>query len=352
MRKHFIDNLRYGVVVAVMLYHIFYQFNSVGLIRNVNIQGIPALDVVEYILYPWFMVFLFLVAGISARYALQKRSHKEFLKERVRKLLIPSVAVMLLIGWTMGLINSYYYDMFQGNGGQIPGIVKYLIYCFCGIGPLWFCQELFLCSLFLVLVRKLDKSEKLWKWGGKVNFPTALLLFFLVWGSSRILNTPVMEVYRHGIYLCVFFLGYAVFSHDRVQEMLEKYKIWLLAAAIVLGIMYVIQFRGMNYAAADNLKGSLVNAYAWFACLALLGCGRTWWDRETAFTRYMRERSFGFYILHNYLIVFFAWVIDRLFHPGAVWYYVLEFVLLAVSLPISYEALSRIPVVKRLFFGK
>ena len=102
MRKYFIDNLRYGAVVSVIVYHIFYVFNSVGLIRNVDIPGIPALDVIEYILYPWFMAFLFLVAGISARYALQRRSHKEFLKERVRRLLIPSLAVMFLLGWEIG----------------------------------------------------------------------------------------------------------------------------------------------------------------------------------------------------------------------------------------------------------
>jgi len=352
MRKHFIDNLRYGVVISVILYHIFYEFNSVGVIRNVDIQGIPAFDVVEYILYPWFMVFLFLIAGISARYALQRRSHREFLGDRVRRLLIPSVAVMFLLGWTMGLINNYYYDMFPGSGGRIPGAVKYLIYCLCGTGALWFCRELFLGSLLLVLVRKLDQKDRLWQWGGKVNFPAALLLFFLVWGSSHILNTPLVEVYRNGIYLCVFFLGYAVFSHETVQEMLEKYKNLLLAAAIVLGTVYVIRFRGINYAATANLKGPLVNAYAWIACLALLGCGKAWWDRETAFTRYMRGHGFGFFVLHIYLIVAFAWGIDRLLHPAAIWYYVLEIVLVAVCLPVLYEALSRIPVVKRLFFGK
>jgi acyltransferase family len=36
------------------------------------------------------MVLLFVVAGMSARYSLQKRSNKEFLKERVTKLLVPS----------------------------------------------------------------------------------------------------------------------------------------------------------------------------------------------------------------------------------------------------------------------
>ena len=51
-------NLRYAVVLLVIVYHGFYLFNSVGVISNVDVQGIPALDVVEYVLYPWFMACL------------------------------------------------------------------------------------------------------------------------------------------------------------------------------------------------------------------------------------------------------------------------------------------------------
>ena len=352
MRKQFIDNLRYGVVIAVILYHVVYMFNSVGVIRNVNIRGIPEMDVFLYLLYPWFMAFLFLIAGISARYALERRSVKAFLKERARKLLIPSVGVMFLLGWTMGIINNDYYDMFPGQGDQIPGAVKYLIYCLCGTGVLWFCHELLLCSVLLALVRKADKGDRLWKWGGRAGFPAILLMVLPVWGSSQILNTPVVEVYRNGIYLCMFFLGYAVFSHDRVQELLEKKRRWLLASAAALGVVYVIRFWGMNYAATANLKGLLVNAYAWAACLALLGCGKARLDRETVFTRYMREHSFGFFILHVYLIVWTAWGMDRLFHPAAVWYYVLEPVVCFLCLPLLYEVFSRIPVLRVLLFGK
>ena len=52
MRKPFLDNLRYSIVLLVILYHVFYLFNSVGVITNVEIPGIPALDAVLYVLYP------------------------------------------------------------------------------------------------------------------------------------------------------------------------------------------------------------------------------------------------------------------------------------------------------------
>ena len=48
MRKPFLDNLRYSIVLLVILYHVFYLFNSVGVITNVAIPGIPELDAVLY----------------------------------------------------------------------------------------------------------------------------------------------------------------------------------------------------------------------------------------------------------------------------------------------------------------
>jgi len=97
MKKSFLDNLRYSIVLLVIFYHVFYLFNSVGVITNVDIPGIPALDAVLYVLYPWFMVTLFVISGICARYSLQKQTSKAFLKAKVRRQLIPSISVIFII---------------------------------------------------------------------------------------------------------------------------------------------------------------------------------------------------------------------------------------------------------------
>lgn len=312
MRKPFLDNLRYGIVLSVAVYHVFYQFNSVGVITNVLIPGIPALDAPLYVLYPWFMAALFMISGICARYSLEKQTGSQYLKGKVRRQLVPSIAIIFLIGWSTGWVTDQYANIFGGNGGQVPGFAKYLVWCMSGIGVLWFLHELLLCEVVLVLIRKLDKKDRLWQLGGKANFPVICLLVLGLWGSAYVLNTPVIEVYRNGFYLFCFLAGYILFSHEQIQSLLAKWAPCMLAVSGVLAVVYTVHFWGQNYAALNNLKAPLTNLYAWFACLGVLGAGKRWLDKETAFTRCMASRSFGIYVLHNPLLVLLAWAMDKL----------------------------------------
>ena len=353
MRKHYIDNLRCGTIVLVILYHIVYNFNNLGIISNVTVKGTPEFDLFLYVQYPWFMALLFLLAGMSARYALSKNGGKGFLKSRVRKILIPSLAGIFIIGWSGGLVTNYYVDMFAGNGDMIPGVIKFLIYCLSGIGPLWFLHELFLCTLILLLIRKIDKKDSLWKVGGKLSKIWLLALLVVpVWISSLCFNTPVIEVYRNGFYLTFFLIGYYVFSHEEVQEEVKKWWLPLLVVGVGLCIGYTVYFWGENFATLPNLKHPLTNAFAWFGCLAMMALGKRFLDKETGFTRFMRGRSFGYFVLHNYLIVIITCVIDMKFELRfPLFYLILTILLAAVMLPL-YEVLSRIPVIRRLLFGK
>lgn len=353
MRKPFIDNLRCGVVLLVIAYHIVYLFNSVGVISNVGITGTPEADVLLYICYPWFMALLFLLAGISARYALEKTDTRTWLKGRVRKILLPSLAGVFLVGWVSGLVTFWYNPaMFGGAEELLPGIVKYLILCFAGIGPLWFLQVLFFCTLVLVLLRRMERGDRFWKLCGRWNRLWMLcLLFFPVWLSSYLLNLPVIEGYRPGFYLTFFLTGYYVFSHEEAQKTAQRFRLPLLAAAVLFGIGYTVSFWGQNYAALSCLQTPSANAFAWFGCLALLGCGRKWWNRETGFTRYMRGRSFGFYVLHYPLMVLITCVMDMKFELTFPLFYAILAVCTAALLPLCCAVLSRVWMIRSCLFG-
>lgn len=352
MRKPFLDNLRYSIVLLVILYHVFYLFNSVGVITNVEIPGIPALDAVLYVLYPWFMVTLFAISGICARYSLEKQTEKEFLRSKVRRQLVPSVAIIFILGWTSGWVTGQYADMFGTNSGAIPGFAKYLIWSLSGIGVLWYLHQLLIAEVVLVLLREIDKKDRLWQLGGKVTMPILCLMVLTMWGSAQILNTPVIEAYRNGIYIFAYLCGYCIFSHDRVQELLAKYAPALLSFNGLMAVVYTVRFWGENYAAMDNLKEFLTNAYAWNAMLAVLGAGKRWMDKETTFTRYMAPRSFGFYVLHYPLLALGAWAMDKVLHLPVWSMYLLLPMTLATILPPLVGIVKKTPVLKTLVLGE
>lgn len=74
--------------------------------------------------------------------------------------------------------------------------------------------------------------------GGKATVPFVILLALVVWGAAQILNTPMIVVYRFGIYGLGFFLGYFIFSHDEMMERLEKCWLLLLVCALALAIAF------------------------------------------------------------------------------------------------------------------
>ncbi|MCX4340105.1 MAG: hypothetical protein OSJ72_10715 [Lachnospiraceae bacterium] len=77
MRKYYLDNIRWATILLVMAYHVFYAFNAVGVLGGVGgFAQVQYQDAFLYFVYPWFMVLLFVIAGISARYALDKYSGK------------------------------------------------------------------------------------------------------------------------------------------------------------------------------------------------------------------------------------------------------------------------------------
>ena len=82
MRKLYIDNIRWITVVLVVLYHVIYMFNGIETFGVIGpFSDVQYQDAFQYIVYPWFMLLLFVISGMSARYELEHRSEKEFIKK-------------------------------------------------------------------------------------------------------------------------------------------------------------------------------------------------------------------------------------------------------------------------------
>ena len=360
MRRHWIDNLRWVTVVLVLIYHVFYFYNNKGVFGGIGGFAEDPMkqpqDVVMYILYPWFMMLLFLVAGISARYALQKQSAKEFIKARTTKLLVPSTIGLFVFQWMVGYFNTRIANPFEG----FPLLIKWPLLSISGCGPLWFIQDLWLFSVMLVLIRKLDKNDRFYNWCEKASVPVILIacgvLVYL--GSQAIIRHPRLEsadglfnLYRPLTYFIPFLLGYFVFSHDAVQDKVESIHIPMLVCAIIAGVAFVWTGWGKANTDPEILSGWLNCLYAWLMILAMLGCFRAWFDRTDSFCSYMTRSSFGIYIVHYLVVVALGTMLKEYtcLAPGAI-YAVLTVAVLLLS-PAIYELIKRIPLVSWCVLG-
>lgn len=350
-RKFYLDNLRWMTVVLVIIFHIIYIYNCSGVASSIGVHGIPILDSFLVFVYPWFMCLLFVVAGISSRYSLKKRTNKEFIKDRAKRILVPSIVGIFVYGWISGLILNQYTDIFAGNGDMIPGFIKYIIYSLISIGPLWFCHVLFIACVLLVLIRKIDKEDKLSKFFSKIHPLMLIPLTLLVWGSSFVLNTPIVTVYKFGIYLLMFFFGYYIFSNEDFLEKISKFSIPLLVVSFVVGIIYTIVFYGQNYSSDEVLQNIFTNTYLWLMVISLLAFSKKYLNFSNKFTKYMTKNNFNFYVLHYTIVVVLGYLVVTYLNLPFALNYILVLIGTIVILPLLVEIIKRIPIVRKLILG-
>ena len=361
MRKHWIDNLRWVTVLLVLFYHVIYFYNNKGVFGGIGGfgDGPQYQDVVMYILYPWFMPILFILAGISARYALENHSAKEWFKSRTRKLLVPGTIGLFVFHWMVGYFNTVVASR-EGVFDGIPTIAKYFVMAFSGIGPLWFIQVLWLLCLVLLLVRKLDKNDRFWNWCGKAGIVPIILLGILFWaGEHTLIRNPrpesldgLLNLYKPIFYLIPFLMGYFVFSHDEVQERLEK--VWgpLLICAAISGIILIATTFGQDNTSPEYLGSPLNTLYGWLMCLAMMAWFKAKFDYTGKFAGYMTKSSFGIYIVHYLVIAAVGYTLKVHTNlPPAAIYAILTVAVFTLS-PLLYEAIRRIPIVKWCVLGE
>ena len=366
MRKHWLDNLRWVTVLLVLLYHVIYFYNNKGVFGGIGGfgDGPQYQDVVMYILYPWFMPLLFLLAGVSARYALENHSGREWFKARTRKLLVPATIGLFVFQWITGYFNTVVAAQ-AGTLDGVPGVAKFILWAFSGIGPLWFIQDLWLFSLLLLLVRKLDAKDRFYNWCGKVfGGKTGLvwiillgILFFL--GQQLVIRNPrpesadgLFNLYRPLFYFILFLMGYFIFPHEKVQELLGKVWVPLLGCAVFAGVVLIATKFGQDNTSPQYLGSPLNCLYGWLACLAMMAWFKAKFDRTSPFASYMTKASFGLYIVHYVVVASLGYMMKvHTQLPPFAMYAILAVAVFALS-PLLYEIIRRIPFIRWCVLGE
>ena len=297
-----------------------------------NIRSLTAFhgqDALQYLLYPWFMVILFILSGMCSRFYLEKHTEKEYIRARTRKLLVPSTIGVLVFGWAQGNFNMAISHAFDNIPETIPEPVLYLI---------------------LLLIRKLEKG-RLSVLTEKAGILTALLLGILIYGSAQILNMPVICVYRFGIYGMAFLTGYYVFTQEKVIKELERYWLPLLLAAFAAGILYTCVYYGKNYAVEPYVNSPLAVLYGWLMCLAVIGGMKRFADRESSGWQLLKQRSFGLYVFHYLPLSACAYALYTYTNLPGILLYVLTGLAAFFGGLLLYEIVKRIPGVSWCLLG-
>lgn len=345
MRKYYLDNLRNFTILLLFPVHTFMIWNDFGLKFYVWGGENRVISTLIVLINPWFMPLLFVIAGISARYSLEKRSVREFCRERVNKLLVPFVAGTVLL---VPIQTFYARKFFFGYEGGILENLKYFfthVTDFSGYdggftpGQLWFILFLFFISLVSLIFMTWLPYGRYETFISRMPVWMLIGLFVPVWGFYYLGN---IGGYSLGKNLVLYLLGYYVLADDKVMERLEKHIRWIGAlwglSELLLAVAYY------KYAFYGDFA---VNVVCWLGILTLLVLGKEYLNKETVFTKYFRKASFPVYVIHQSVLVALGYyvlkVVDNLFVQvvGIIFGSFLMTVL-------CYEIVRRIPGLRKL----
>jgi surface polysaccharide O-acyltransferase-like enzyme len=277
------------------------------------------------------MPLLFALAGISSRYALEKRTAGEYAKERINKLLVPfTFGVLLIVP-----IQPYLAQRFRnGDAGYFESFTKITdLSGYDGafaVAHLWFLLFLFVISLFCLPFMVWYKTKGKGMLGENVPLFCVFLMGLLpaIGSMFNIFGESPTE------FMAYFLLGYFFLSSDNLLSKLEKYRhlslgLFVVTAAVVA---FVIGFR-------------FYEVPRWFSILAALGYSRRHLDYSSKLSSYFFCFSFGVYMFHQSWIVVVAFFVFKLTDIP-----LQQIPLILVASVIltyaSYEVCSRVPIVR------
>lgn len=344
MRKYYIDNLRWITILLLIPYHAAMAWNVWGEPNYIYFEGNRFISSIIVFLSPYFMPLLFLLAGISTSFALQKRTVKQYVSERVKKLLIPFVFGALLLMPIMTYIADKFNFGYNGNLFQHYAVFFTKFTDLTGadggfsIGQFWFILYLFVISILSLGIIALQKKMHP-KY--KKNIPLWLICIL---GLLLPLFSELLSIGGKSLaeYTYIFLIGYYIFSNDDIIIKVEKYKLLFLIVGLTATILNVYLFIW------SDTQYPLLNAVTkyiseWFMLIALLGIGKGYLNAGSKLSAYMSQRSFAFYILHFIWVVLFQYLMFDILQSNIVLLYIVPVFLAYLATLIFCEICIRVP---------
>ncbi|MCR5768743.1 MAG: acyltransferase [Lachnospiraceae bacterium] len=347
MRKQFIDNLRWMDVFLLIPYHAAQAFNTWGELNYICFVPNKAISSFIVFFSPFFMPLLFLLAGMSSRYALNKRTYGQFIIERVKRLIVPflfgTLALCPVLAYfgdkrNFGYEGSFFghYKVFFTKWTDLAGFDGGF-----NVGQFWFLYFLFVISV--VCVGMIVLAKKAIKKPSHIENTPFWAICLMVVPLPFLYDLLAIGGKSFAEYYYIFLIGYCVLSHDKVIEKTERYRYISLTVGLAAAIanVYMFIWSGRDY----GVLNVTAKAFAeWFMILALIGIGKHRLDSADRITAYMSQRSFPFFSLHFIWIVLFQYLFSGIFADNTVLLFIVPVIFAYSATLISAEICLKIPI--------
>jgi glucan biosynthesis protein C len=337
-RLHYLDWLRVILILGVFVYHAVSPFRA-GFDWHINNpeRSVTLTSILVFI-WPWALPLFFLVAGAASMFALRRRSSRQYVSERVARLLIPFVVGAILLSPLQAYLEALHKGSYQGSFlGFIPEMLAektsgnlFTPLTFTEWGfHLWFLAFLFAYSLLALPIFnwfKGDAGQSFISWLGRlVEKRGGILLFLIPLALARVLVQPFAPE-EHGwldfVYSFLFFiLGYILYADDRFVSAVRRDR-WLLVAG---GLLNLVAFGGLFAAFGDTalawvqteifvFPGSIIGIFlftlsSWCWALCVLYLAMKHLNFTNRWLAYGNDLIMPLYLLHQPVIIVIAFFV-------------------------------------------
>ncbi|WP_020613534.1 acyltransferase family protein [Sediminispirochaeta bajacaliforniensis] len=319
-REYFLDWIKVSVVLLLVPYHTAVSFSHIG---HAYIYIEPKIDSWFYILMSdflnlWFMRILFFISGISVYLGLRKRTPKEFIVERFKRLILPIVFLVLTIGPLSGYVLATTRYGFTGSFFAFYPQFFLKLHQYLFWAQLWYCGYLFVFSLIglpicVFLKERLGIVAKI---NGFLAGKYSILLPGVVIVIFEMSLRPFFPGYQsligdwanEAVYFSLFIFGYIMGqSKDIFRVMARHSKLYGTIGAISsLVYLYVKRFCSFipeGYG-KEVLVAMLWGIAAYALILFILGFAKTHFYKNSPLLAYLSKSSFALYVFHYAIITF------------------------------------------------
>jgi len=381
-RLAWIDNLRWLVIVLVVLVHVCVTYSGLGGWyykegARLDLAGTLVFFAFELFCQAFFMGFLFLLAGWFVPAAYDRKGFGGFLRDRLFRLGVPTLVFVFVLHPLTELIKKAFlrpplrladipafYEWYAGN----------LVF-FRETGPLWFAAALLVFSLVYGLVRWTAEAAGARRPEGRptatrpIRHATVAALVAVMAAASFLVRLvqPIgsswynMQLCFFPQYLILFFLGLWSKRSGFLESVPYRFGMAWFRLALGAGIPAWAALMALG-GALSGREGLFAGGLHWQAaalalweaffcvgiCLGLIVVYRERADARGRLSGFLADNNFGVYVFHTPLLVALSLAFRTLgWHPLAKALLVGSLVLPACFL---FAALvRRAPALRRLF---